>query len=377
MGWTIKERGRQSERPDMFTLEKRLPEEPQPEDKRQLEHMRTREETPSTARIRQPREEKRSEPSNGPGLDSNDVSAGGGQAVSHTRTLYLIAALIAILLWSTSFVGTKIAYASFPPLTLGAARFAIATVILGVILAARREFTLPAPRDLGMMALSGLLGTTFYFALENIGVQLTTASSAALIVASYPAVTALLEFFFFRTRISWMRGIGIAMAIFGVYRISGGGTGEGGGHELVGNLLLIAAGFVFAIYNFATRKVVGRYSMVTVSFYQTVAGTIAFIPLALIEREQWQMPTTESLWMLLYLGVFCSVTAFMLYNYGLRGLTAGTAMALMNLVPIFGVALSIFLLGESLRPDDWIGGIIVILGVILSVRERPKPRSKR
>ncbi|NGZ76455.1 DMT family transporter [Saccharibacillus sp. VR-M41] len=301
-----------------------------------------------------------------------DASGIQGGRLSHTRTLYLIAALIAILLWSTSFVGTKIAYASFPPLTLGAARFAIASVILGFIIVVRREFALPAPKDLGMMALSGLLGTTIYFALENIGVQLTTASSAALIVASYPAVTALLEFFFYRTKISWMRGIGIAMAVFGVYRISGGSGAEGGTHELTGNLLLIAAGFVFAVYNFATRKVVGRYSMVTVSFYQTIAGTIAFIPLALIERDVWRAPTGESLWILLYLGVFCSVAAFMLYNYGLRGLTAGTAMALMNFVPIFGVALSIILLGETLRPGDWIGGIIVILGVVLSVRERPK-----
>lgn len=292
------------------------------------------------------------------------------------RTLYLVAALIAITLWSTSFVGTKIAYASFPPLTLGAARFAIASVILGTIVLLRREFTVPAPKDLGMMALSGLLGTTVYFALENIGLQLTTASSAALIVASYPAVTALLEFFFYRTKISWMRGIGIAMAIFGVYRISGGGTGHGGTDELTGNLLLVAAGFVFAMYNFAARKVVSRYSMVTVSFYQTIAGTLAFIPLALTESEQWQTPTTESLWMLLYLGVFCSVAAFMLYNFGLRGLTAGTAIALMNLVPIIGVALSIGLLGEKLRPDDWIGGVIVILGVILSVRERPRKTRK-
>ncbi|CAM4212006.1 membrane protein [Saccharibacillus endophyticus] len=299
--------------------------------------------------------------------------SGAKTGIRHARTLYLIAALIAILLWSTSFVGTKIAYASFPPLTLGAARFAIASVILGGIMLLQREFTLPAPKDLGMMALSGLLGTTMYFALENIGVEMTTASSAALIVASYPAITALLEFMFYRTKISWMRGIGIAMAIFGVYRISGGGGSEGGEHALIGNLLLIAAGFVFAVYNFATRKVVGRYSMVTVSFYQTIAGTIAFIPLALIEKDKWQMPTTESMWMLLYLGLFCSVAAFMLYNYGLRGLTAGTAMALMNLVPIFGVALSIAVLGETLRPGDWIGGSIVILGVILSVREKKKP----
>ncbi|UKS28631.1 DMT family transporter [Paenibacillus sp. HWE-109] len=285
-----------------------------------------------------------------------------------SSSLYLIAVIIAILLWSTSFVGTKIAYNSFPPLTLGAARFVIASIILGAIMLSRKEFIRPAPKDLGLMALSGILGTTLYFALENIGLEQTTASSAALIVASYPAITALLEFIFYRVRISWLKGLGIVMAVVGVYQISGGSLGGSSG-QLKGNLILILAGVVFAAYNFTTRKVVKNYSMVTVSFYQTIAGTLAFIPLALIERSRWQVPSTESLWMLLYLGVFCSVTAFMLYNYGLRKLSSGTAMALMNLVPLFGVLFSTVFLHEVLHIFDLIGGLIIIVGVILSVRD--------
>lgn len=284
-------------------------------------------------------------------------------------SLYLIAVIIAILLWSTSFVGTKIAYNSFPPLTLGAARFVIASVILGAIMLSRKEFIKPVPKDMGLMALSGILGTTLYFALENIGLELTTASSAALIVASYPAITALLEFILFRIKISWLKGLGIVMAIVGVYQISGGSSGESSG-QMTGNLILILAGVVFAAYNFTTRKVVKNYSMVTVSFYQTIAGTLAFIPLALIERSSWQVPSVESLWMLLYLGVFCSVAAFMLYNYGLRNLSSGTAMALMNLVPLFGVLFSTVFLHEVLHIFDLIGGMIIIVGVILSVREK-------
>jgi len=284
-------------------------------------------------------------------------------------SLYLLAAIIAILLWSTSFVGTKIAYSSFPPLTLGAARFVIASMILGAIMVARKEFARPAPKDIGLMGLSGILGTTLYFALENIGLELTTASSAALIVASYPAITALLEFIFFRVKISMVKALGIVMAVFGVYLISGSSPGESSG-QLTGNIILILAGFVFAGYSFITRKVVKHYSMVTVSFYQTIAGTLAFIPLAFIERSRWQVPSMESLWVLLYLGVFCSVAAFMLYNYGLRTLSSSTAVALMNLVPIFGVLFSIVFLHEVLRISDLFGGIIIILGVILSVREK-------
>lgn len=74
--------------------------------------------------------------------------------------------------------------------------------------------------------------------------------------------------------------------------------------------------------------------------------------------------------MLLYLGVFCSVAAFMLYNYGLRTLSSSTAVALMNLVPIFGVLFSTVFLHEVLRIFDLFGGIIIILGAYLRVREK-------
>lgn len=300
---------------------------------------------------------------------SNEIQKAFLTKAQKNSSLSLLAVIIAILLWSTSFVGTKIAYSSFPPLTLGAARFVIASMILGAIMLARKEFARPAPKDIGLMGLSGVLGTTLYFALENIGLELTTASSAALIVASYPAITALLEFIFFRVKISMVKSLGIVMAVFGVYLISGSSTAESSG-QLTGNVILILAGFVFAGYSFITRKVVKHYSMVTVSFYQTIAGTLAFIPLAFIEQSRWQMPSTESLWVLLYLGIFCSVAAFMLYNYGLRTLSSSTAVALMNLVPIFGVLFSIVVLHEVLRISDLLGGIIIIFGVILSVREK-------
>ncbi|EST52296.1 multidrug ABC transporter permease [Brevibacillus panacihumi W25] len=300
---------------------------------------------------------------------SNEIQKAFLTKAQKNSSLSLLAVIIAILLWSTSFVGTKIAYSSFPPLTLGAARFVIASMILGAIMLARKEFARPAPKDIGLMGLSGVLGTTLYFALENIGLELTTASSAALIVASYPAITALLEFIFFRVKISMVKSLGIVMAVFGVYLISGSSTAESSG-QLTGNVILILAGFVFAGYSFITRKVVKHYSMVTVSFYQTIAGTLAFIPLAFIEQSRWQMPSTESLWVLLYLGIFCSVAAFMLYNYGLRTLSSSTAVALMNLVPIFGVLFSIVVLHEVLRIFDLLGGTIIIFGVILSVREK-------
>lgn len=281
---------------------------------------------------------------------------------------HLAAAIAAILLWSTSFVATRLAYDSFAPLTLGALRFVIASALLAAAVFAGRMFVVPARRDLGWMALSGLLGITLYFAMENIGVSLTSASNAALIVGSYPAITILLERIIYGVRVSRLRALGVGMAMFGVYLVAGGDGGEGR-DRLLGNIILVLTGIVWAFYNFVTRKVVGKYPGFVVSFYQTLAGTVAFIPLALLERESWRTPTASSVLLLFYLGVLCSVAAFMLYNHGLRRLSPGAAVSLANLIPVLGVLLSVIVLDETIRPAQMAGGAIVIAGVFLSVRK--------
>ena len=75
-----------------------------------------------------------------------------------------------------------------------------------------------------------------------------------------------------------------------------------------------------------------------------------------------------SLLMLLYLGAMCSVAAYLMYNFGLRRLKPSTSAFLMNLVPIFGTLFSVVLLGERLTLRHLLGGALVILGVIVSVR---------
>ena len=78
-----------------------------------------------------------------------------------------------------------VALADVPPLTLGALRFVIAAGLLGVFAWATRSIERVARADVARLALGGLLGVTGYFALQNLGVQLTSASDAALLVASF------------------------------------------------------------------------------------------------------------------------------------------------------------------------------------------------
>lgn len=282
---------------------------------------------------------------------------------------HYLATVGAMLIWSSSFIATKVAYQTFAPITLAAARFLVALVMLGVARLVMKERVKPTKKEMVPIAFSGFMGITLYFLMENVGLKITTASSAALIVASFPAITLLGERIVYKTPITARQVAGIVMAMLGVYLISvSSEKSEGAENPLLGNLILLGTGVVWAAYIFSTRKVVGRFPAITLSYYQTLAGLIGFLPFTLFETHQWQAPNAMSLIMLLYLGAMCSVAAYLMYNFGLRRLKPSTSAFLMNLVPIFGTLFSVVLLHEVLTLRHLAGGALVILGVVVSVR---------
>lgn len=302
------------------------------------------------------------------GERASAVGTGRISSAGRGRLPFLASVMGAVFIWSTSFVATKLALAEVPPLTLGAMRFLVAACVLVVVAAAVGGVVRPPLADVARLAVGGLLGITVYFSMENYGVELATASDAALLVASYPAITMLLEIFFYQARASAIRFVGVGLAMLGVYLIVGESSGVSGSYRLVGDVILIATGFVWALYNFSTRGVVQRYSMRTVIFYQTLFGAAAFVPLALLESGRWQTPGPSSLLIVAYLGFFCSLVAFLLYARGLKGLDAGSAVNLLNLVPIFGVVFAVTLLGEPVGIAQLFGGLVVVVGVALGMR---------
>ncbi len=277
----------------------------------------------------------------------------------------------AVVIWSTSFVATKTALVEIPPLTIGLLRFALAAGILGLAGLMQRNLAKPTRFDLGLLAVGGLLGFTLYSALENVGLDLATASDAALIVASFPVITLAFEMVIDRTRVSPLHAFGILVTIVGVALIVHESAVLPSPNRLWGDLMLVVTGFLWAGYNFATRNVQRRYSTLTVIFYQTLLGAVGFIPLAIIEHDRWRVPGNDALLMIVYLGVFCSVLAFVFYAYGLKGMRASMAVTLLNLIPVFGLVLAMLLLHESETPVQLIGGGVVIGGVVLSLRNAP------
>ncbi|KDN16994.1 DMT family transporter [Amycolatopsis rifamycinica] len=288
--------------------------------------------------------------------------------------LSVAAVLGAALIWSSSFAVTKVALTEVPPMTLGALRFALAALILGAVVHAgpdRRR--LPSPRQRLFIGLAGLLGITAYFALENVGVDLATASDATLIVASYPILTLVLEVLAGRAAISPVRLTGMLVAVAGVWLVVQGRPG--GSHSLWGDLLLIVAGVVWAVYNMLARRDGSGASPIVVTYYQTLAGAGGFVLLSLSEADRWSVPGGSAVLRIGFLAGLCSVAAFLLYNHGLRGLEPSVAVNLLNIVPVAGSVWAVVLAGERLTLAQVLGGAVVIAGVTLGLHRGRKTAS--
>src|SRR5437764_14541629 len=115
------------------------------------------------------------------------------------RTLVALAA--ALILWASAFAGIRAGLLAYPPAHLAILRFLVASLVLGIY-AGIAHFRRPAMRDLPGLAVTGLIGITFYNIALNYGEKRVTAGAASMLIASVPIWTALLARFLLKEKLT-------------------------------------------------------------------------------------------------------------------------------------------------------------------------------
>ena len=284
------------------------------------------------------------------------------------------ARLIAVpAIWGGTFVGGKIVVASLTPLMGSFARYVIACIAL-LAAAFVLEGGLPklTQRQLGATFVLGLFGVFAYNLFFMGALEKLPGSRAALIIALNPAITIAISAVALRERLSAVRWIGVAVALFGVaIVVSRGDLGSlASGSIGAGELLMFGAVSSWALYTVIGRKVLGGLSPLAATNYAAMWGTVLLAAvsspqLASLTAAQFDWQVVVSL---LYLGVCGTALAFVWYYMSVKKFGAGRASIFNNLVPVFGVTISVLLLGEALLPSMLIGGAVTIAGVMMVSR---------
>ncbi len=293
------------------------------------------------------------------------------------RRLALGLALVTVVIWGLSFVATRVAVQTVPPLTLAFLRFLIATVLLLGLVRHRYGRIGFTPRDRWDVVWMGLTGVTLAFVFENVGLRHTSASHGALLVSLTPLATAAAEAALGRSRMGWRTLAGLLAALGGVLLIVGAG---GGGATLYGDLLMLATVGCWVAYSFLTERLTGRYPAVAVTAWSIAAGTAALLPLAVVEllREGIGRPGTEALLATLYLGVLCSAVAYVWWNRAINVLGVTVTNALIYGIPLVGVLAGVVMLGEPLTWKVAAGAVLIVGGVVIATQTAepaPAPRA--
>jgi len=270
-----------------------------------------------------------------------------------------------------SFVATKYALRGFEPLLIALLRFALAGGILWVVWRLRRGPERVSRGELGRLAALGFVSLTVYFSFENLGIARTSASEAAILIATIPLFVVILNTFTLRERNTARQWAGIALSFAGIAALvllGGSGAAGGGGGGLTGNLLVLAASLSAGVYSILARRLLVSRPALFVTTFQNLFGALFMLPLALAEAALVgvRQPTPQALGGLLFLTVVCSITAYLLLNYAFRFIPASKVAVFINLTPIVAVAGAYVLLGERFTPGQAAAAVVVVAGVWLT-----------
>lgn len=276
-------------------------------------------------------------------------------------------------IWGGTFVAGKHVVSVFSPLMGSFARYVIACVAL-LVAAFALERGLPkltARQWLATFVL-GALGVFAYNLFFMGALERLPASRAALIIALNPVITISISALVLGEKLSPRRWLGVAIALTGVWIVISRGelasiANSGIG---LGELLMFGAVTSWALYTVIGRRVLGGLTPLAATNYAALWGTLLLGILAAPHLPELRLAQFDGrmLTSLLYLGVLGTAVAFVWYYTSIKRCGAAIASIFNNLVPVFGVAISVLVLGEELLPSMLIGGAIAIAGVFIVSR---------
>jgi drug/metabolite transporter (DMT)-like permease len=273
------------------------------------------------------------------------------------------AAAVTIVLWSSSYVGTRIALHWYSPQALALLRFLTASLALGLY-AGLTGIQRPRLQDLPLFLAWGFLGIFAYMWLFNQGHVTVPAATGSFLISTTPLFTALNLALFQKERLNrwgWL-GMGISLAGVGLIAFAE----KNGAQFNPGVVLILLAAWLLSVYNILVKPVSRRYRALEITTYAFWAGTLfmlVFTPALARELPRAPLGVTA---VVIYLGIFPAAIGYALWAYALSKAPAAHVSSFMYITPVFTMLIGWVWIRELPNPYSILGGFIALAGVFLT-----------
>ena len=276
------------------------------------------------------------------------------------------------LFWAGNIVLARHVAGHVPPLTLSCLRWIGTFLILLPFAWPHLKRDWPMLRaHLPLMLLLSALGFAYNNAISYWAMQYTEALNALLIQSAGPLFVALWSLALFGVRLTGAQLAGIAISLVGVLTIilRGDWSALASISFNRGDLMFGSSLVAFGLYSALMPRRPVTHPLSLISF-TTCCGAIMLVPFSIWEFSTGVTLKLDSISMatLAYVIVFPSTLAYLFFNRGIALIGPNRAAPFFHLVPVFGSAMAILLLGEQLRLFHLAGYALVLAGVVIASR---------
>jgi len=255
--------------------------------------------------------------------------------------------LIVALIWGVTFPVVKVAVESVSPFVFNSLRFFIACALFLPFV------SLDGFRDGFKIGIATFLGYSF----QTIGLQYTTATNAGFITSLYVVLAPILAFLLYGMSLRGIEVLSTIVALVGLFLL----TGYEGFN--VGDILMLACAFAFAM----EIAMIAHYSRgvnpTQLAFWQIFAVAVLSTPFALM-TDRFVL-NKDVIVALIVTAVLATFVAKLMQNHLQRWTKPADASVIMSMEGVFSHIFSIFMLGESLTPMQYVGAGLIVSAVIL------------
>lgn len=298
------------------------------------------------------------------------------------REKYLVEILLimVVLIWAGNYTVGKFGMRELPPVVFTALRFIIATPLLFLLLRMREGSLSFSRTDLPRLTVVGLVGITTYQTVFISAVKYASVTTASLALGMSPIFTALLGAATRQEKLTWSVLGGCTVAFTGMYLVIrfNPNIPDFGGSTLYGDVLSLAAGFLWGLYPILATPLLKKRSALWVTSHSALAGTLALIALAAPAAltMDWQKVTVVGWSAVLYSAIPVTVISLVAWYHGIEKIGANQVMIYMYPITPVAILIAALTIGEKLSLMQGAGAVITLLGVFWAKRAPAKPTSE-
>jgi len=275
----------------------------------------------------------------------------------------LLAIICVNFIWGFDFIAIEYMMGFMSPAMFTFVRLIIGSVVLTACVFLFRGGLHIKRKDMPRIFISGAIGMSVYFTIENLGTGLTSASFSSLIMATVPIFGMIGDRIFYGNKITPLKVVCILASIFGVYLLV---SGEPMGISAIGVLAMFAAAIAWTIYIVVVKPLYDKYDLLTLLTGLFLSGLIVQIPIVAVSQAVTHTPivvTPMGILVTLATAIVCIIIGEFGYIYAVGKLSTTLVAAFENVLPVTAVIFSIFIFGKILTAIQIIGGVIILIAV--------------